>query len=689
MHTRLTSFLAVTGLVFFGVASTARAAERTHDIEPEDYFSIVTMTECAFSPDGARVAYTEVTWGEPKERRTPELWLVDRDTQKRTRLTFERVGATDPQWSPDGEWIYFGGRYTRPSADGPPYDGKTQVWRISREGGEPFPITRIKGGVGLFKLSADGGTLYFTKDNEVVADEWKDLQKEFSSLTYGHGVNTFNQVWALDLESWREKKVVDEKRVISDLAIAPDGKRIAMITRPDEALLTNEGWSRVDVYDSKTEKVSTFADHDWRKDQPTPYGWLGSLAFSKDGDALAFTIDYDGYPSEVQVIEWNGESAALHKLDRPDRLSVTGALQWRGDSRDLCFLAEERARVRVYCFADVKDGKQGECRTLTPGDIAATDYDLHASGDLLAVVMSTTQHMRDLFTVSPDGAYERVTNTNPQVDTWKLPQISLVTWKGANGDEVEGVLELPPDYKEGDGPLPMVVELHGGPTASTLYRIRFWIYGRTLLPAKGYALLSPNYRGSTGYGDKFLTGLIGRENDIEIQDILAGVDAMVERGIADPDKLGVMGWSNGGLLTNCIITHTDRFKAASSGAGIVDMVLQWGTEDTPGHVINYMQGLPWETPDAYRKASAVYAFDKISTPTLIHVGGSDHRCPPAHSKSLYRALTHYLDVPAQLVIYPGEGHGLLTRENRLAKMKWDLAWFDKYLAPVAKQPSEE
>jgi dipeptidyl aminopeptidase/acylaminoacyl peptidase len=184
-----------------------------------------------------------------------------------------------------------------------------------------------------------------------------------------------------------------------------------------------------------------------------------------------------------------------------------------------------------------------------------------------------------------------------------------------------------------------------------------------------------------------MTDLVGRENDIEIEDILTGVEALVERGLADPDRLAVSGWSNGGLLTNCIITHTDRFKAASTGAGILDMVLQWGTEDTPGHVVNFMQGLPWQVPDAYRRASAVFGLAKVRTPTLIHVGGSDARCPPGHSRALYRALRHYLNVPTQLVVYPGEGHGLTTRENRAAKMEWDLAWFDRYL--MGKQEPDQ
>jgi dipeptidyl aminopeptidase/acylaminoacyl peptidase len=673
----------------FGPA-LAQTAVRDHDIEPEDYFDIGTIMACELSPDGDHIAYTEMRWGEDKERRTTDLWVVDGSTQVRERLTFERVGAASPTWSPDGAYIYFRGRFTRPGDDKPPYNGKAQVWRVSPEGGDAFPITKAKDGIGMFSLSKDGRTLLYTKSTEHVDDEWKDLQKKYSDLEYGHGVTDLSQVWSLDLESWWEKKLVDEKRVIQDMALSPDGKRLAMLTTPDDTLLSNEGWSRLDVYDMESGKIAKLTSSEWRKDHPSPYGWLQGLAWSADSEALAFSVGFDGYPDKLYVAEWDDKDAAVRRLNMPEGVTRGGGrMLWRGDSRELCFFGEHRARVRIYGIEDVEEGGQGESRILTPGDVVVTAVSFDPSGKTLAVVMSTTQHMRDLFLVSKRGAFERITNVNPQVDTWKLPQISLVTWTGANGDEVEGILELPPDYEPGDGPLPMVVELHGGPTAATQYRIRFWIYGRTLLAAKGYALLSPNYRGSTGYGDKFLTDLIGRENDIEIQDILTGVDAMVQRGIADPDKLGVMGWSNGGLLTDCIITHTDRFKAASTGAGIIDMVLQWGTEDTPGHVINYMQGLPWEVPDAYRKASAVFKLDKVRTPTLIHVGGADHRCPPGHSRALYRALRHYLDIPTQLVVYPGEGHGLTTRENRLAKMEWDLAWFDKYLLGKTDEAEEE
>ncbi|MHC4696790.1 MAG: S9 family peptidase [Planctomycetota bacterium] len=658
---------------------------RDHDIEAEDYFTIGVISGCAVSPDGGLIAYTESRWEPPAEKRNTDLWVVESKTKAARRLTFDRASDRSPKWSADGGYIYFTSNRQRGEEEDPPYNGEKQVWRIAADGHQLLPITREKDGIGLFDTSKDGKTLYYTVSKEETDEEWKELRGKYKDLEYGHGVTNFSQVWKLDVINWRKEKLIDEERVIVSMAVAPDQSRIAMITKPDETLLTNEGWSRVDLYDVESGGVSTVTPDGWRDDHPSPFGWLGDLAWSADGEALAFDVDFDGYPGEIYVVEWAQGKASLRKLNRPGDISITGSLRWRGESRDLCFRAENRARSRVHCITDVATGRRSRTKALTYGDVAVTAFDFPVSGEPLVVVTSTVTHPRDIFLVPKPQTYERLTKVNPHVDTWKLPQISLVTWKGANEDEVEGILELPPDYEIGK-PLPMVVELHGGPTSATWYRLRFWIYGRTLMPAKGYALLSPNYRGSTGYGDKFMTDLIGAENDIEVTDILSGIDAMVERGIADPERIGVMGWSNGGFLTNCLIAKSDRFKAASSGAGITDMVLQWGTEDTPGHVINYMEGLPWAVSEAYIKGSPLYDFDKVRTPTLIHVGGSDARVPPAHSRALYRALRHYLNIPTELVVYPGEGHGLTTYENRKAKMEWDLAWFDRYL--LGKSPEE-
>lgn len=674
--------LFLVALLTLSLSPFARADSplRTHDIEPEDYFSIGIVTGVAVSPDAKTVAYTEMRWEPPADKRNTDLWVVDTTTKQPHRLTFDRANEGGIQWSPDGKFIYYRANYRRAGEDKPPYDGKSQVWRISPEGGEPTAVTRLKDGVGQFQLSSTGKTLYYTVSHEVQDDEWKKMRESHASQKYGHGITKFTQIWKLDLVGWHAKKIVDEKRVIRSMKVSPDERRIAMLTTPDNELIHNEGWSRVDVYQADTKKVSIVTKKGWRAAHESPYGWLDDVAWSADSLALGFTISFDGYPTRIYVAEWMGDRPRLTELKRPEGVSVVGGtLRWRGKTRDLCFLGDQRARTRVFAITNVHDASQTAFTTLTPGDVTVDTFHFSPDGKTHAIVTSTLTDPPDVYLVGNGGRLDRLTRINPQVDTWKLPQISLIQWQAPDGSEVEGILELPPNYKKGDDPLPTIVEIHGGPTAASKYRMRFWIYGRILFSSKGYAIISPNYRGSTGYGDKFLTDLVGHENDIEVKDILAGVDSLVADGIADPDRLGVMGWSNGGFLTNCLITTTDRFKAASSGAGVVDQVIQWGTEDTPGHVNNFMRGLPWVNPDAYRAGSPLYNLGKVKTPTLIHVGEHDARVPVAHSRTLFRGLKQYLHVPTELVIYPGEGHGLTTYKNRKAKMEWDMAWFDRYI----------
>jgi dipeptidyl aminopeptidase/acylaminoacyl peptidase len=646
----------------------AQEPTRDHDIVAEDYFSLSGISSIAVSPDGGSVAYTESRWDKEADGRTSELWIADIKSGQSSRLTFDDANQGSPHWSPDGRYIYFTSNQKRAGEEKPPYNGKKQVWRMSPDGGEMQAVTRVKDGVGSYRLSENGGSLYYTVSHEHVDEEWKDLRTEFKDLEYGHGVEKFTQIWHLDLKTWRSRKLVDNNRVIVSFEVAPDESMIAMHTTPD-GTVTPDGW---------------------REGDPSPYGWLDSISIAGDSKALAFTISFDGFPTQIYVVEWKNGEHTLRELSRPDVVTVIGGtIHWKGSSRDLCFIGDDHARQRVYCIPGVRHGGQSKAKTVTPGDAVVGNYAFSADGKRLVVNHNALDNAGDLYAVD-GGKLKRITRVNPQIDTWKLPQISIAQWTAPDGTPVEGILELPPDYKEGDGPLPLVVEIHGGPTAATHYRFRLWIYGRALLPSKGYALLSPNYRGSTGYGDKFMVDLIGHENDVEVKDILAGVDAMVEKGIADPDRLAVMGWSNGGYLTNCLITTTDRFKAASSGAGVLDQVIQWGTEDTPGHVINYMQSLPWDDTEAFLKGSPMYNLDKVSTPTLIHVGEHDARVPPAHARALYRALKHYLHVPTELIVYPGAGHGLTTYKHRHAKMKWDVAWFDKYLLPkVTEQPISE
>ena len=679
------------------MAATAAAqspAPRAHDITLEDYFTLGVINEIALSPDGTKAAWAEGRWQEDLDRRNDDLWVVDVATKTFERLTFDPSNESSPQWSADGAWVYFLTSRTREGEKAPPWDGSTQVWRM-RPGlgpgpgagaGEIMPVTRIAGGVQMYRIARDGASLYYVKGKDhVEPDLWKDLRTKFDKLEYGHGVVKYGQVFKLDLVTWREEMLVDEGRVIVEMAVSDDERFIAMITRPTEDLITNEGWSHVDVFDARTGRVSRLEDRLWRDEAPSPYGWIVNLAWSSDSAKLAFRVDFDGYPGEMFTAHFDGASAAepaVTKLIRPSEVTVEGQMAWRPGTHDLWFIASDHARQRIYALRGIEPHATPSPETITPGDEVISAMDFSRDGRQRIVLRGGRTHTPDLFLLREQGdaaVYERLTNINPQVDAWKLPQISIVKWTSGDGTSVEGILELPPEFKAGDGPLPMVVAIHGGPTACSYYEFRYWIYGRTLFAAKGWAVFDPNYRGSTGYGDKFLTDLIENENDIEVQDIMAGVDAMIARGIADPERLAVMGWSNGGYLTNCLITATNRFKAASSGAGVLDATMQWSIEDTPGHVINYAGGRPWEVADELRGMSPLYDADHVTTPTLIHVGENDERVPAAHSRALHRALHHYLEVPCELVVYPGEGHGLTKMSHRRAKLMWDHAWFEQHV----------
>jgi dipeptidyl aminopeptidase/acylaminoacyl peptidase len=650
-------------------------APRQHEITIEDYFTQAYIECCVASPDGKHIAYIESRWDKQIDGRSYDLWIVNIQSKKVRRLTFDLAKKEYPQWSSDGQKIFFKSKSINATEEGSGNNESAQIWQIDLDGTGLMPLTSAPNGIQRYKIIGNAGAIFFTVTKAHIIDDWNELRNEFKDIIkFGHGIHKVSELWKLDLITWRLTKISDIPRYIRYFDVSPDGQRIAMITNPNEHLITHEGQSEVEVANVSTGQSEVLPDDLWRDQAPSPYGWLENPTWSDDGKILAFSIAFDGYPKEIFTAQWKGNKADIKKLSRPEDVEVQGTFHWLPGKRSLCFLGEHKALQHVYSI----NYENGTNQVHTPGDVVVDDYDfIDKNGSLIALQSTLTYH-RDLVLYKSKSKTERITNVNPQVDNWKLPQISLIKWTGAQGDMAEGILELPPDYNR-EKKLPLIVQIHGGPTASEKFEFEFQIYGRTALAVRGYALFSPNYRGSTGYGDAFITELIGRENDIDVEDILKGVDYLIEQGIADPERLGVMGWSNGGFLTNCLIA-TNRFIAASSGAGVVDQTIQWGEEDTPGHVINYMQGLPWENPEAYQSGSPLYTFKPgIKTATLIHAGEKDARVPVNHSLVLHRALHHYINAPCELLIYPGAKHSLSTYRHRLAKMKWDHAWFDKYL----------
>jgi dipeptidyl aminopeptidase/acylaminoacyl peptidase len=658
----------------------AAPPERTHDITPDDYVSVNAITEVAISSDSKQIAYCLATWDKKGDNRRTDLWVVDTDGKGKPRqLTNSRANDHSPKWSADRKYIYVIASRKKDDAKKPPFDGKPQVWKVPVAGGEPEAVTTVEDGVTGFDYAPKANAIFYSVETKTVdEDSFSSLRKKFDKPEYSSGKRNVSEVFRIDAGA-SATKVVAEKRYIREFVVSSDGKRIAMISAFDDSVVKSEGESRVDIWEDS--KVVTPPTEVYRQKAASPYAWLESLAWSPDGKRFAFCAVFDGYPAEIIVGEFKNSEWTTHRMPRKDGLHVRGygtPLRWIHEAT-LFALGDKMGSVGLMAY----NAQSGELEAnIAPGNVIYA-FDYAPIGGLPAVVRGTTQAFPELELGLGNENRLTLTSVNPHTADWKLPTVEHITWKAPDGESVGGPLELPYGYKKGEKKLPLVVAIHGGPTTASYGDIRFDPHnGRLYFPTKGYAVLCPNYRGSTGYGDKFVTDLIGNENEIEVKDILAGIQHLIKEGIADPDRIAVMGWSNGGYLTNCLITLKNppvKIAAASSGAGILDTVAEWGFNDEPAYPIVFKKGLPWETPDIYRKTSPTYGIGYIKTPTLIHVGGGDDRCPPGHSKMLHRALSEYLKVPTELIVYPGEPHGLTKLSNRTAKMEWDLAWFEKHM----------
>ncbi len=664
-------------LLILLVARPATAQPRA--ITPADYGSVATATEVAVSPDGSKVAYCVATWDEKADNRRTDLWVTSTDGKGTPRkLTSDRANDRHPKWAADGSAVYVLRNVEKTAAKDPLTDGTTQVWRVGVDG-KTAAVTRVKGGVSGFDFAPTADAIFYATNAEATdSDDFLALRERFPKIEYGHGTRKVSELFRHPAAGGDAVKVVADNRYVREFAVTADGKRIALITAPDDTVVRSEGDSRVDVWEAG--KV-TITDQGWKKTAASPWPWLESLAWNPAGTRLAFCTIFDGYPAEIITCEEAGGRWAAERMKRDD-WHVRGygsPLAWRSDDV-LGLLTDDRARVG---FAEYDAAKRATDLQPVDGVNYGFSYLPGGSGRRVAI-LGTPQHFAELMYFGGPGARIRISSLNPQAEKWLLPEMSRITWKAPDGTTVGGALELPPGYEKGTGKrLPLVVAIHGGPTTSSNAALQFDPHnGRLYFAAAGYAVLVPNYRGSTGYGDTFTKDLIGRENDLDVKDILAGIQSLIDSGIADPDRIAVMGWSNGGYLTNCLIALPDpkvRIQAASSGAGILDSVAEWGFNDEPAYPRVFKTGLPWERPDVYRLTSPTYQLGNVKTPTLIHVGANDDRCPPGHSRMLYRALRENLNVPTQLCVYPGEPHGLGKLSHRRAKMEWDLAWFAHYL----------
>jgi len=650
----------------------------------EDILSIRAVSEPAISPDGSVVLFAVTSWeaadsGDPGEMEwVGHVYRVPVDGGEPFRLTFGAKGESAPAWSPDGEWMSF--LSARGNGGASDEEAKRQIWLMRASGGEAFRLTDAKEGVETYQWSLDGSRIAFVAKDPLSGEEERKRKRRDDPKVY-EGDFRMSHLWTIDLET-REASQRTRGAALTvkgKPSFSPDGSRIAFTASPTM-------WLR----DDRDDVYLLTLDGDGLEKITSNLGPDQSPAFSPDGKAIAFLTtpnDAQPLPDGTQTPDLRNARLALYDVatgairDLADGAfdRIPGDPQWAPGGDRLLFTAGDRAYNEVYAY-EIATRRYVKLTSGALAHLGNTSRD----GSVAALVMESPERPADVHVSDPGlKSPRRLTSMNPQAESLALGASEVVAWKSTEGYEVEGILVKPVGYEPGKR-YPLLVVPHGGPTGAHVnqFRIRYGDGGQHWA-GQGWAVLYPNPRGSTNYGEEFMRGNLADWGGGDYRDILTGVDAMVAAGIADPEKLAIQGWSYGGYMTCWTVSQTTRFKAAMIGAGLTNLVSMYGTNDVPNYLGTFFNGtLSPETEHLYRERSGLTYASRVTTPTLILHGAADERVPIGQPMEFFRALKDR-GVPTELVFYPREGHGLQEYYHRLDRMKRQYEWIARHTLGAA------
>ncbi|MGA7943668.1 MAG: prolyl oligopeptidase family serine peptidase [Candidatus Sulfotelmatobacter sp.] len=672
----------------------------------DEFFNSVSYSSVSLSPDGNSVVIgTErADWDQQIFRN--DLWLYRDDGKGGSLIQLTQSGHDiDPKWSPDGRWIAFRSeRKASPEKDSDSGDDKnkdkvddkgdlSQIYVISPAGGEAIPLTRGQEEVHTFSWSADSRTLYFATRNpwtKAQKDDYKKLWKDvvqYRTAERGDTIFALNIADALDRHAAAPAKEESDADKESDLT--PGARAIATSPlRVDDLIASPDGSKLAFLTSAINQREEKFEDYEiYALDlaSPTPrqlthnQAQEGGLRWANDSRHVFFSVEV-------------GDATGPYRDLQPHLYWVdceTGTIeQW---SKDFIGPVEHYTVAADNVLASARLGTE-----VSMYSVAQPVQSLHKLNGWEGTyeILSTTPHSQRIAFVysslqkpaevylaqSPDKLDQArpITSLNHLFTERDLPQGKPYRWKADDGTTVEGMLIYPRGEFESKK-LPMLTFIHGGPAdADGNHFEADWYQWAALAATNGWLVFEPNYRGSTGYGDKFLQQIVPLIVSRPGKDILEGVDALVRDGIADPDHLAVGGYSYGGYMTNWLITQTTRFKAAVTGAGAVEHVGNWGNDDTTFDDAYFLGGRPWEAQQRYHDEAAIFQIDKVRTPTHMVAGADDIRVAVLEDYLLEHAL-YSLGIPNALLIFPGEGHSLAKNPwHGKIKVREELKWLQKY-----------
>ncbi len=655
----------LTALFVIALALTASAQKR---MTIEDSLAIKNVGSPQISPDGNRIAYTVSEWDKKENRRVTHIYTVATGGGNSIKLTNGEKGESAPQWSSDGARIAF-------LAD---RDKGNQIWIIHADGGEAVKLTDEENGVQSFRWSPDGKQIAFVtrdvpKDKEAREKKKKD---KFDTITVDHDLR-YSHLWTINVESKEKKRLTEGEFSVQSPQWSPDGKWIAYSSSKagaQESIFTdisNDRDSDIFVIASTggaPRKLTT---------NPAPDA---NPQWSPDGKWIAYVASNDSWASKSDVMLINADGGTPKNLTASFIESAGGGLTWSADGRTLYFGSGLGVNTHVYSVPTAG----GNVAQLTEGNRNFGQFDISVDGKKIAYTVNDSRTSDDIWIASIGQKDARqLTNANPQLKDFAIAETELIKWKGPDNFDIEGLLVKPLGYEAGKK-YPLILQIHGGPYGrfSNTFNSRNQIWA-----ANGYAVLMPNPRGSTGYGNKFTVANLGDWGGKDFQDIMAGVDAVIARGIADADKCVVMGGSYGGFMTFWTVSQTDRFKAAIGHAAISDWYSFHGQSDIPGLMEYGFKGSPWDVPENYRRWSPMTYVGKVKTPLMITHGERDLRVNIQQGEQYYRALKKR-GVEVVFYRYPREGHGIQEPNHVIDLTQKQLEWFDSHLGIKREKPAE-
>ncbi|MDI4634153.1 S9 family peptidase [Pelomonas sp. V22] len=646
----------------FGPALAAEPAAR-HVATIDELLQLKTLAGgTQISPDGRYVAYQLSRADFKQDAFITTIWLADTQTGRHIALTQAGKSASNPQWSPDGAWLAFTSSRV---------EDKDQLFAIRPDGGEAVQLSKSETGVRGYAWSPDGRQIAFTA-NEAQSQASKDRKSHYADYEVVRKETQSAQLWTLNVAEALatpqagKQRTKNAKLHVEGFSWSPDGNQIAFSgsASPEPRHLATS-----DIY------KLTLAD-DSVKALVAQNGPDSSPQWSPDGKQIAFVSSmgqtaFFARNQRVAVVSAEGGTPRSVSDAFDENPSL---IAWKTDG--IYFAGLQRTAGHLF-RADPASGRIS--RVSAPDDLMAGGVSLSRDGRKLAFTAATPRALAEVFVADSSGfAPKQLTTLTEQTRDFVMASREVIRWKSKDGAEIEGVLIKPADF-DAKKKYPLLTIIHGGPTGidrPTLLDTRY--YPADIWAARGALLLKVNYRGSAGYGEKFRR-LNERNLGVgDAWDVVSGVDHLVAQGLVDKDRVGSMGWSQGGFISAFLGTATNRFVAVSMGAGISDWATYYYNTDIPQFTINYFGANPVDDPEIYRKTSPAGYLKEARTPTLIQHGELDKRVPIANAYQLRQALEDR-SVPVEMIVYKGFGHGITKPKSARAQMQHNLDWFNHWI----------